>query len=56
MHRHLTHNRSWRSLRAFADAVLGVLREKVPARWAHFCDSVTDNFHIIDPKTFRVLA
>jgi len=56
MHRHLTHNRSWRSLRVFADAVLGFLREKVPARWADFCDSVTDNFRIIDPKTFRVLA
>ena len=38
------------------DAALGFLREKVPRNWADFCDSVTDNFRVINPKDFRVLA
>ena len=30
--------------------------EKVPKCWPEFCDSVTDNFRVINPKDFRVLA
>ena len=40
----------------FADATLGFLREKVPRDWAHLCDSVTDNFRVINPKDFRVMT
>jgi ATP dependent DNA ligase domain/haloacid dehalogenase-like hydrolase len=40
----------------FADATLGFLREKVPRNWADICDSVTDNFRIINPKDFRVVT
>jgi hypothetical protein len=32
------------------------LREQVPRNWAHFCDSVTDNFRVISPKNFRVMT
>jgi hypothetical protein len=39
----------------FADAALDFLREKVPRNWAEFCDSVTDNFRVINPKDFRVV-
>jgi hypothetical protein len=28
----------------------------VPRNWAEFCDSVTDNFRVIDPKDFRVVT
>ena len=56
MHKHLTHNRSWRDFRAFADAVLWFLRDKVPNRWDDFRDSVTDNFRVINPKDFRLVA
>jgi len=28
----------------------------VPRNWQAYCDDVTDNFRIIDPKNFRVLA
>jgi hypothetical protein len=35
---------------ACSDATLGFLREQVPRNWAHFCDSVTDNFRVISPK------
>jgi hypothetical protein len=27
----------------------------VPQNWAVFCDSVTDNFRVINPAKFRVL-
>ena len=43
MHRHVTHNRS--------HATYNV----VPKNWAVFCDSVTDNFRVINPADFRVL-
>jgi hypothetical protein len=35
---------------------LGFLRETVPRNWADLCDSVTDNFRVINPKDFRVMT
>lgn len=55
MHKHVTHNRRYATCVQFADATLGFLREKVPRNWADQCDSVTDNFHVINPKDFRVV-
>ncbi len=55
MHRNVTHNICYATYRQFADATLGFLREKVPRNWADFCDSVTDNFRVINPKDFRVM-
>ena len=55
MHRNITHNTCYATCRQFADATLGFLREKVPRNWANFCDSVTDNFRVINPKYFRVM-
>ena len=56
MHKHLTHNKTYAPYREFAEAALDFLRENVPKRWPEFCDSVTDNFRVIKPKDFRVLA
>jgi len=56
MHKHLTHNKCYATYREFAEAALEFLREKVPKNWPEFCDSVTDNFRVINPKDFRVLA
>jgi transposase len=56
MHKHLTHNRSCRNFKEFAKNVLSFLKEKVPRRWHDFRDSVTDNFRVIDPAAFRVVA
>ena len=56
MHKHLTHNKTYATYREFAEAALDFLREKVPKCWPEFCDSVTDNFRVINPKDFRVLA
>src|SRR5450830_937869 len=56
MHKHVTHNKCYATCAQFADATLGFLREKVPRNWADLCDSVTDNFRIINPKDFRVVT
>jgi hypothetical protein len=40
----------------FKNAVLTFLREEVPRKWHVYCDTVTDNFRVIDPKNFRILA
>ena len=48
--------KSYATCAQFADATLGFLREKVPRNWADLCDSVTDNFRIINPKDFRVVT
>src|ERR1700693_4959240 len=56
MHRNVTHNRTYATCAQFADAPLGFLREKVLRNWADFCDSVTDNFRVINPKDFRVMT
>lgn len=55
MHKHLTHNRCSRSLQAFQRETLTFLRRTVPAKWNTFCDAVSDNFRIRDPRQFRIL-
>ena len=52
MHRHVTHNRSHPSYNHFCRSVLHFLRVEVPKNWAVFCDSVTDNFRVINPPIF----
>ena len=56
MHRNVTHNKCYATCAQFADATLGFLREKVPRNWPGFRDSVTDNFRVIKPGDFRVMA
>jgi transposase len=56
MHKHVTHNRCYASFKDFRAAILDFLRHDVPKNWKTYCDQVTDNFRIIDPKVFRVLA
>ena len=54
MHKHVTHNKSHASLKAFRAAVLTFLRYDVPRNWTIFCDRVSDNFRVIDPKNYRI--
>jgi hypothetical protein len=46
------HNKTYETCAQFADAALNFLREKVPRNWAEFCDSVTDNFCVINQGIF----
>jgi transposase len=55
MHRNVTHNKTYATCTQFARATLEFLRDTVPRNWEEFCDSVTDNFRVIDPKDFRVV-
>jgi transposase len=56
MHKHITHNRCYERFADFKDAMLTFLREEVPRNWDAYCDTVSDNFRIISPKDFRILA
>ena len=56
MHRNVTHNKCYAKFNNFCDAILGFLRVEVPKNWQIYADSVSDNFRVINPKDFRVLA
>jgi transposase len=56
MHRHTTHNKCYSSFRDFSIAMLNFLRDDVPRNWRTYCDEVTDNFRIINPTEFRIIA
>lgn len=56
MHRNITHNRCHDRFADFRSAVLSFLRTDVPKRWRTMCDNVSDNFRVIKPKDFRVMA
>ncbi len=56
MHKHTTHNRCHATFAEFRSAILTFLREEVPRKWHLYCDAVSDNFRVISPKDFRILA
>ena len=56
VHRHTTHNKCDATFGEFCDAMLTFLREDVPANWREWCDQVTGNFRVINPKEFRIIG
>jgi transposase len=56
MHRNITHNKTYATCAEFADATLEFLREKVPRNWLRFRSAITNNFRVINPKDFRIMA
>src|ERR1700722_12758655 len=56
MHKHVTHDQCHASFRDFSTTALTFLRQRVPANWSTWCDEVTDNFRIINPTEFRIIA
>ena len=56
MHKYVTHNRSYAKFNDFCEAILNFVREDVPKNWHQYCDSVSDNFRVINPTDFRVIA
>jgi hypothetical protein len=56
MHRHTTHNKCYSSFKDFSIAMLNFLRDDVPRNWRTYCDEVTDNFRVIDPKKYRIIV
>ena len=47
MHKNITHNREHKTIRDFANAILGFLRTDAIQKWDIFCDYVSDNFRAI---------
>ena len=56
MHRNVTHNKCYTTFKDFSTAMLKFLRKEVPKNWHTYCDEVTDNFRVIDPKEFRIIG
>jgi transposase len=56
MHRHTTHNKCYATFREFSSAMLTFLRDTVPTNWNALCDEVTDNFRVITPTDYRIIA
>jgi hypothetical protein len=56
MHRHTTHNKCCATFKDISIAMLAFLRDDVSENWRTYCDKVTDNFRVIDPKEFRIIA
>ena len=56
MHKNITHNKTYSTCKEFAEATLSFLRDNVPRNWAKYRSTVTDNFRVISPKDFRVIA
>ena len=56
MHKNITHNKTYDTCKEFAEATLEFLLDKVPRNWAKYRSTVTDNFRVISPKTFRVIV
>ena len=54
-HKHVTHNRCYKTFREFAATFLTFLRTEVPQKWTSFRDTVSDNFRVINPQTFRLV-
>ena len=52
----MIHNKCYAKFNDFYAAVLGFLRDEVPKNWQKHAVSVTDNFRLINPKDFLVLA
>lgn len=56
MHHQVTHNTAYRTFREFRAAILTFLRWTIPKQWHLFRDRITDNFRVINPADFRVVA
>ncbi len=56
MHKNITHNKTYDTCKEFAETTLEFVREKIPRNWAKYRSAITDNFRVISPKDFRVIA
>ena len=56
MHEQVTHNQTYETLAEFRLAIMTFLRRTIPKNWDRFRDRITDNFRVISPNDFRVIA
>jgi len=55
-HKHVTHNKGYATFAEFRAAFMTFLTQTAPQSWQTFAESVSDNFRVIDPTDFRILA
>ena len=51
-----THNRDYKTFEQFRAAILTFLNQTIPKKWEHFRDRINDNFRVISPANFRIVA
>jgi transposase len=56
MHHNVTHNRSYTTFSEFKASIMTFLTQTLPNQWDKFTSRITDNFRVISPKDFRVMA
>lgn len=56
MHKHVTHNKFYKTYKEFAEAILQFLRETIPKEWKNFRNTVTDNFRVISTSGCKVIG
>jgi transposase len=56
MHQYTTHNRDYKTFDQFRAAILTFLNQTISKKWEHFCDRINDNFRVISPADFRIVA
>lgn len=56
LHEHVTHNKCHPTFDGFVTAVLSFLSKTVPQKAHHWRETITDNFRVISPKTYRVIG
>lgn len=56
MHEFVTHNKCYATRKAFCEAILEFLTRTVPEEFHRFRSRISDNFRVIEPSDFRVLA
>jgi len=56
MHQYTTHNRDYKTFDKFRAAILTFLNQTIPKKWEHFRDRINDNFRVISPASFRIVA
>jgi len=56
MHRRVTHNKYYPSETEFIKAITAFFKKTLPNHWRSIRDTVSDNFHVIQPAVFRVVG
>ena len=49
-------NQGCKTFDQFRAAILTFLNQTVPKKWEHFRDRINDNFRVISPVDFRIVA
>ena len=56
LHKNVTHNRHYPTIKEFGTAILNFLMNTVPKNWQKFTDTVTDNFRVIAKNQFKIAS